>query len=557
MNELKKQRDGIIKFAFPAKLGTLNPHRYYSYVSTITAQMIRLCGIRLYANLPNDDFTSFELKPQLAEGIPKQMDEEGKVWHVKIKENMKWENGDIINAQDVLYSFKQMLDPVMLNSKAGNLIHGYISIKNADRYYKQNGEGGIKTKWEKVGIKAIDDLTIEITTEGTQCYADVMMHLGNTASTLVHKKTYEITKSEDGTETLYGTSPDKMMCGGSFIVDEWIPGKYIKFKKNPNYVYKELINIEGMEAILNIDETTQIELFEKGKVDYIQLSAEKYLNYIDDKRVLSEPYKVITSLNFNITNPEKPILNNLNFRNSIYYAINRKEMADITKEIPVNYYISTNRIINSIKGIKYRDTDIAKSNIVDNLGYDPVLAKKYFNRALMEEELDSVEVSILYGNSARLRIMAEYIKENVPKVLGKDKIKINLKSMPFKEAKKYLTKWKSNPTAYEIAFSGWAGSTVAPWNALKYHTSVYNNEPWKNEEFDRIWEEANYGDSKFEEGKRLEYTAKMEAIMIKDKPFIPISQEVIRYIKNDRIEQGFKEPVPILGFGWEYSTIVD
>lgn len=545
---------GILKTIIPINIDTINPQRYDSITN---AQIIRLCGSRLYAYLPNNDFSSYELKGQLAKGKPKKIDEEGKVWHIDIKENAKWANGDDISAYDVVYSLKQMFDPLLLSPKAGNLISGYITIKNAKQYYFQNRENRIMISWKDVGVKTINNKTIEIITEESYSDIDVMMHFSNAASTLVYDKVYENTFNSDRTKTSYGNSADYLMSSGPFILEEWIPGQILKFKKNPNYVYTDLIKLAGMEIRIVENEEEQIKLFENEEIDYLQLSARSFSKYERDPRVLIEPHKVITSLTFNTLNPDKPILNNVNFRNALYYSIDRENLSRLTKETPANYYISAARIVYCENGIRYRDTDVAKSIIPENLGYNPSLARQYFNCALKEEGLDSVELTLQYGDIEPTNIIAKYFSYNVPKILGENKISIKLQSMSYKEARAKLKTWKTNPIAYEIAFCGWGGSSIAPWNTFKYHTSMYinKNEPWTNQELDRIYKEASYGHDRYKKGKRLEYTARMEEIMFEEKPLVPISQKTINYLKNDRVELAFKEFIPIIGFGWEYSSI--
>ena len=83
---------------------------------------------------------------------------EGKVWHIKIRENAKWENGDAIDVDDVIYSFKMCLDPIMVNSRASQLASDYITITKASDYSLQGNAGTVA--WEDVGIKKADDYTL-------------------------------------------------------------------------------------------------------------------------------------------------------------------------------------------------------------------------------------------------------------------------------------------------------------------------------------------------------------------------------------------------------------
>lgn len=62
---------------------------------------------------------------------PEKADEEGKVWRIKIRENAKWENGDAIDVDDVIYSFKMCLDLLWSTAvppACQRLYHYYQSI---------------------------------------------------------------------------------------------------------------------------------------------------------------------------------------------------------------------------------------------------------------------------------------------------------------------------------------------------------------------------------------------------------------------------------------------
>ena len=148
---------GILREASTAKIGSLNPLTYtQSYAST----QIKRSSMTLYGYFPSADYTACEIAGELAAEEPIQMDEEGKVWHIKIRENAKWENGDAIDVDDVIYSFKMCLDPIMVNSRASQLASDYITITKASDYSHQGNAGTVA--WEDVGIKKADDYTLEL-----------------------------------------------------------------------------------------------------------------------------------------------------------------------------------------------------------------------------------------------------------------------------------------------------------------------------------------------------------------------------------------------------------
>ena len=128
-----------------------NPHiastSYDDEVST-------LINAGLYRYLAGEDRNSSYLAPELADGDPKQMDELGRVWQIKINKDAKWSNGEPIDADTFMYSWRMALDPVLLNPPAISLAQGYIEIENAEKYYTQIADE-IEVDWEDVGIKKI------------------------------------------------------------------------------------------------------------------------------------------------------------------------------------------------------------------------------------------------------------------------------------------------------------------------------------------------------------------------------------------------------------------
>ena len=63
--------------------------------------------------------------------------EEGYVFEIKLRPEMKWENGTPINADTYVYSMKAMLDPTMKNYRANNYYSGESAIAGAQAYYDQ------------------------------------------------------------------------------------------------------------------------------------------------------------------------------------------------------------------------------------------------------------------------------------------------------------------------------------------------------------------------------------------------------------------------------------
>ena len=117
----------------------------------------------LYAFMPDNG--KAVLGPQLAASEPADVNGDGKTWNITVSPNAKWENGEAITAETFIWSWKMALDPKLVMNGGSNVgKSNYIEIVNASAYYAQGAEGKTPVAWEDVGIKKIDEMTIQITT---------------------------------------------------------------------------------------------------------------------------------------------------------------------------------------------------------------------------------------------------------------------------------------------------------------------------------------------------------------------------------------------------------
>lgn len=541
---------GMLREATTSKIGSLNPLTYtQSYAST----QIKRSSMILYTYFPNDDYTFCKLSGELASEDPIKLDDEGKKWQIKIREGCVWENGDVLDANDVYYTWKMMLDPKLANIRASNFATDVIEIKGAMDYFQGNAS------WDDVGLKLIDDLTLEIETVSGHEAREVMTHLAHPANCIINEEYYEKYMNADRTETLYGTSADKWISAGPFLVDSWINDAEITFKKNPNYPFADMIWLAGINIKVVSDKSTQMQLFENGETDYIALSPSDYLKYEEDPRILLAPYNSVRHIVINTANPDQPILNNEKFRQALYWGIDRASIASLTKQDPADFIVPTDHIMDLETGLTFRDTPEGKANTHENYSYDPDKAKQLFDEALTEEGVDKVTLTMLYADSELMTQMSEYLQQSWPKLFGADKFELKLQAMPSSQLSAFRNTWPTNPTSYEISWAGWASTDLMPWNAFKYWTTYYSNknEPYFSEEFDNVFKEANFGENRFEEGVRLKDVAEMERLLLEPAIIIPVTQDIYKYLKSDRLELTMKNWANRVEYGWDYAKIVE
>ena len=546
---------GVFNNYFLADVDTINPH---TWTMSDSGTLISLTSMNLYRYAPNETGDGFIFTTELAESDPEQVDEEGKVWNIKILENAKWQNGDAITIDDVIYSWKMCLDPILVNSRASQMASDYITIVNAKEYSLQGDANTVA--WEDVGIKKVDDYTVQLICTDPVTAIDVKNHVNYSWNELVHEETYEACMSEDRTSNTYGSSADKYMSCGRFILKEWIQGAQFTFERNPDYPHAEETKLEGMVYKIVGDRNTALELFLNGELDVVSLGSESIEQYIDDPRIMTSPSSSISSICINMGNTDhNGILGNADFRRALYYAVDREAIAKMVNGIPANWNVPTKCIGDMETGVTFREMDESNEYIPENLGYDAAKAKEYYDKAMEAAGLTELTLTLMYSEtSANYKAASEYLHKTLPEIFG-DSFTLELMAVTSNVATELTQGWRNgNTNSFELTWRGWNTSTTAPWNGLKVYSGTYTNknEPYFNDEYDALWDEANFSlEAKLDNDYRLELTREMEKITIEDGVTIPVYEAPGYTLIADRVNLPVKAYVPAYGFGYTLSSI--
>ena len=124
------------------------------------------------------------------------------------------------------------------------------------------------------------------------------------------------------------------MSSGSFVIESWSKGTEVSYVKNENYLHADEIYLDGINVRVIADESTRLELFEKGELDFLTLGTTGQAQYGDDPRVYFYEAFAVQEIEFNFENPDKPFLSNVNFRKALFYATDRETLAAISGNAP-------------------------------------------------------------------------------------------------------------------------------------------------------------------------------------------------------------------------------
>lgn len=446
-------------------------------------------------------------KPVL--GVAKAFPEkskDGKTLKVKLRGDAKWSNGDKVTAQDFVYAWRKTVNP-----KTGSEF-AYImgDIKNASDI------NAGKKPVEQLGIKALDDETLQIELEKPVPYINQLLALNTFApqNEKVAKKYGEN----------YGTAADRAVYNGPFKVDDWKQEDKILLSKNQYYWDKKNVKLDKVNYKILKDKQAGASLFETGSVDDTLILADQVKKYENSKAL----QKRLTSGNFFIKFNQKKVkeFKNRNLRIAIALAIDKKGYVEAVKNDG-----STFSDTFTAKGVaKLSNGDDYASSVNSPLKYDKKKALEYWEKAKKELNIKKFTFSMNTEDTPDSKISAEYIKAQIEKNLPGVKMKI--RQLPFKQ--RLSEEFKMT---YESSLTGWAADYPDPTTYLSTMTkdNPQNNTDWGNKKYDDYLGEINgklLGDVSERDSKMKED----EELLLKEAPLAPIYQKGEAHLTNPKVK---------------------
>ncbi|WP_434524912.1 ABC transporter substrate-binding protein [Photorhabdus asymbiotica] len=205
-------------------------------------------------NIINDFFSGLvsidrdgKLTPDLA---ARWENKDNKVWLFHLREGIKWSDGSPITAHDVVFSWRRLADPEMA-SPYGSYI-GNMHIVNARDILSG------KKKPHELGVKTLNDLTVEVTLEQPVSY--FLQMLAYPIMVPISQKAVE----------KYGekwTHPDVFVSSGPFKLAEWVVNEKVVGVRNQQYWDNTHTVINKVTYLPIASETSDINRYLAGEID--------------------------------------------------------------------------------------------------------------------------------------------------------------------------------------------------------------------------------------------------------------------------------------------------
>ena len=441
-----------------------------------------------------------------------------------------WSDGEPITAEHFAYALYCYTSPDMGCPQAS----GYYDIAGAEAFNTGSGS------WEDVGVKAIDDKTLEITL--TEPNDDYILQLATSAPTPLRQDFVEAQG-----ESL-GSSVDALQYSGPYVLTEWVLDSSLTFTKNPEYWNAdESFPVETITLLDVDDANTAYSMFESGEVDALASVSTQYKDALADYTTIQTGGGGMMYIWINengMSEEAAAVLSNQNFRNALNYAIDRSSTVAAITPLSTPYSRLTLPFYEGLDGGSFADEYPVDCPPLEG---DVEQAQEYLALALEELGMSSVaelpEMHFVTWDTAQQRLMCETLIDQWKQNLGIETIQLD--QYPIGTA---IGNYSSNQfDIFAISIS----SSLTPYDALENFVNGgdYNNGIWTNDEYDAHVEQVKESTDKAE---KKDQTKQAEQILVDGACIIPFYGLTTAYATQDYVE-GFA--IGDLGAGFQFENL--
>ncbi|MBK0348853.1 peptide ABC transporter substrate-binding protein [Aerococcaceae bacterium zg-ZJ1578] len=422
---------------------------------------------------------------ELGQAESVDISEDGLVYTFKLREGLKWSNGEPVTAEDFVYSYQRLVDPNgSSSSKSVEIFKNAAAIRNGEK------------ELSELGVKALDDLTVEITLEYPAPYLPKLL----TGSRFMPvSKAFVEEKGE-----AYGTSADNIVTNGPFTLSNW-SGTELEWNLTKNEQYWDAENVYLNEVLVSVvkETGTAADLYDAGELDYAILSDQFVSQYRESEDFNTIPRATLGYIMFNDT---RETTSNAALRRAISQAFDKELYAtsviqDGSKA--ANGFVPTGFDVNE-EGVDYRE---AAGQI---LPYNVEKAQADWEQAKKELGVEELSLELLVSDVDLSGRTAEYlqaqIQENLPGLT------LTIRSVPLQNRLEF-----QRNREYDFYYGTWAPDYQDAMNFIEQLQTGggINFAEYSNEKVDQLISQAR-NEFANDPAKRREALIAAEKIMVEE-----------------------------------------
>lgn len=415
---------------------------------------------------------------------------DNKVWIFKLRPDARWSNGELVTADDFVYSWRRLVTPT--NTSPFAWFAALAGINNAQEII----DG--KTPAENLGVEAIDKQTLKIVLNKPVPYFPSLT--ANFSLFPVHRETIE----KFGSDWI---KVGNLVGNGAFELSDRVVNEKIVLTPNLQYWdHKNTVITKVIFVPIN-QESQATNRYLAGDLDITEsFPKQRYQKLLKDI-----PNEVFTpdqlGTYYYAFNTQRAPTNDVRVRKALSMTIDRQLIATKvlgTGEKPAYYFTPdvTDGFKPQQKGSKFsqKELDQQAKALLQAAGYG---------------EHNPLELTLLYNSSENHQKIAIAVASMWKKKLG---VQVKLVNQ---EWKTYID--SRNTGNFDVIRASWIGDFNEPSTFLSLLTSKHtgNIPKFNSQQYDQVISSASIETN---EGLRNSYYNQAEAIIAKEAPIAPIYQ---------------------------------
>ncbi|MFK0162328.1 peptide ABC transporter substrate-binding protein [Rhizobium sp. NPDC090279] len=431
-----------------------------------------------------------------------------KVYTFKLRDGIKWSDGQPVTAQDFVFAFQRLMDP----KTAAQYAYLQYTILNAEKINK----GEIKDPTQ-LGVKAIDDKTLEITLENPTPYF---------LNALMHYTAYPLPKHVVEAKGDQWVKIGNIVTNGPYKPTEWVPGSHVSMVKSDQYYDAKDVKIDNVNYYTLEDQSAALKRYRAGEFDILTSFPADQYEWIQ-KNLPGQAHVVpFLGTYYYVMNATKPPFNDKRVRQALSMAVNREVIGPKilgTGELPMYSWVPPGTAnygepaYVSWKDEPYKQKVEEAKKLLKEAGFGPDHPLKAQLRYNTNDNHKRIAVAIA----------AMWKPLGVDIELYNTETKVHYDEMQRGEV--------------QIGRAGWLADYNDPINFLNLlSTGVeMNYGRWSNKDYDALIKQGN---AEIDLKKRAEIYKKAEQLALDDSAAIPIYYYVSQNIVAPKV-QGFVDNI--------------
>ena len=433
--------------------------------------------------------------------------EDGLTWTFHLREGLKWSDGTPLTANDFVYSWQRVCDPMVAAPYAETVLG---MVKGYDE--------AIAGDTSALAVSAPDDLTLVVELNAPCSY------FGSLAAFATLSPVQQATVEANG--DAWAVDASTYVSNGSFYMTEWVPGSHITFSKNPNYWNADAIKLDKLKFLLIEDSNAAYSAYQTGEALMIKdVPTEEIPSLQGNGDFYVDPIIGTYYVSLNLT---EEVFQDARVRQALSLAIDREYVAGTLMQ---GTYTAASNFMGpgwvDTDGSEFMDNANGGQPYIDVTDFDANLAKakELLAEAGYPDGQGFPAISYTTNEAGYHKVVAEYLQQAWAE-LG---ITLDVN----------IVEWASftpmrRAQEYDAARNGWVGDYSDPSNMLEllYTTNGNNDGKFSNADFDAA---IDLSRTTLDAAERSQALHTAEDILMEEAGCIPIAYYNDFWLQSDKI----------------------